>query len=174
LLRKTNCDAWAHGGSGENSDFGPTLNSWNKKYVPGGSSSGSATSVAAGLSLVATGTDTGGSIRQPANFCGVVGLKPTYGAVSRYGVIAMASSLDTVGCFGHTVEDVETMFNVTKGEDGLDATVKNFQFPISNFQSKRKLRIGIPKEYFNGGIDKEVESQSSKQLRRTKNKESKL
>jgi aspartyl-tRNA(Asn)/glutamyl-tRNA(Gln) amidotransferase subunit A len=153
MIGKTNCDAWAHGASGENSDFGPTLNPWNKEYVPGGSSSGSATSVAAGLSLVATGTDTGGSIRQPANFCGIVGLKPTYGAVSRYGIIAMASSLDTVGCFGHTVEDVETMFNVTRGEDGFDSTVKN----VEGRRLESKLRIGIPKEYFAGGIDKEVE-----------------
>jgi len=153
MIGKTNCDAWAHGASGENSDFGPTLNPWNKKYVPGGSSSGSAVSVAAGLSLISTGTDTGGSIRQPANFCGVAGLKPTYGAVSRYGIVAMASSLDTVGCFGHTVADIETMFNVTKGEDGYDGTVTNVKYPIPN----AKLRIGVPKEYFNGGIDKEVE-----------------
>lgn len=153
MIGKTNCDAWAHGASGENSDFGPTLNPWNKEYVPGGSSSGSAVSVSAGLSLVSTGTDTGGSIRQPANFCGVVGLKPTYGAVSRYGIIAMASSLDTVGCFGHTVEDVETMFNVTKGEDGFDGTVINHKSQTTN----HKFKIGIPKEYFMGGIDKEVE-----------------
>jgi len=154
MIGKTNCDAWAHGASGENSDFGPTKNPWNKKFVPGGSSSGSAASVAAGLSLIATGTDTGGSIRNPANFCGVVGLKPTYGAVSRYGVIAMASSLDSIGCFGHTVPDVELMFNVTKGEDGYDATVKNSKTPkLKN----SNLRVGIPKEYFTVGLDKEVE-----------------
>lgn len=153
-IGKTNCDAWAHGASGENSDFGPTKNPWNKEYVPGGSSSGSAASVAAGLSLVATGTDTGGSIRQPANFCGVVGLKPTYGAVSRYGVIAMASSLDSMGSFGRTVEDVETIFNVTKGEDGYDSTVVNTKSEIRN---SKKIRIGIPKEYFISGLDKEVE-----------------
>lgn len=151
-LGKTNCDAWAHGASGENSDFGPTKNPWNKKFVPGGSSSGSAASVAAGLSLVATGTDTGGSIRQPANFCGVVGLKPTYGAVSRYGIIAMASSLDSVGNFGKSVADVETVFNVTRGEDGQDSTVKNVGF----VKPKAKMKIGIPKEYFVEGVDKEV------------------
>jgi aspartyl-tRNA(Asn)/glutamyl-tRNA(Gln) amidotransferase subunit A len=152
MIGKTNCDAWAHGASGENSDFGPTKNPWNKEYVPGGSSSGSATSVAAGLSLIATGTDTGGSIRNPANFCGIVGLKPTYGAVSRYGVIAMASSLDSIGCFGHTVEDVETIFNVTKGEDGYDSTVVNYKSQITN----HKPKIGIPKEYFADGLDEEV------------------
>jgi len=153
MIGKTNCDAWAHGASGENSDFGPTLNPWNKEYVPGGSSSGSAVSVAAGLSLIATGTDTGGSVRQPANFCGVVGLKPTYGAVSRYGVVAMASSLDSIGCFGHTVSDVETIFNITKGEDGFDSTVKN----VETQKPKDRLKIGIPKEYFSEGIDREVE-----------------
>ena len=158
-IGKTNCDAWAHGGSGENSDFGPTKNPWNKEYVPGGSSSGSAASVAAGLSLVATGTDTGGSIRNPANFCGVVGLKPTYGAVSRYGVIAMASSLDSMGSFGRTVEDVETIFDVVKGPDGYDSTVINSANinPKSEARNTKKLRIGIPKEYFIDGLDKEVE-----------------
>jgi aspartyl-tRNA(Asn)/glutamyl-tRNA(Gln) amidotransferase subunit A len=153
LIGKTNCDAWAHGASGENSDFGPTLNPWNKKYVPGGSSSGSAASVAAGLSLVSTGTDTGGSIREPANFCGVVGFKPTYGAVSRYGVIAMASSLDSVGSFGHTVSDVETIFNVVKGTDGFDSTVTDGKEKTKN----GKLKIGIPGEYFIDGLDREVE-----------------
>ena len=153
MIGKTNCDAWAHGASGENSDFGPTLNPNNKDYVPGGSSSGSAAAVSAGLTLIATGTDTGGSIRQPANFCGVVGLKPTYGAVSRYGIIAMASSLDCPGVFGNCVTDVETVFNVIKGQDGYDATVTNHQLPITN----HKLRIGIPKEYFAEGLDREVE-----------------
>lgn len=153
MIGKANCDAWAHGASGENSDFGPTKNPWNKEYVPGGSSSGSAASVAAGLSLVATGTDTGGSIRNPANFCGVVGLKPTYGAVSRYGIVAMASSLDSPGCFAHTVEDIETIFDVIKGPDGFDSTVKEGEIS----KVKPRLKIGIPREYFVEGIDKEVE-----------------
>lgn len=152
-IGKTNCDAWAHGASGENSDFGPTLNPWNKKCVPGGSSSGSAVAVAAGLSLIATGTDTGGSIRQPANLSGVVGLKPTYGVVPRYGVIAMASSLDTVGSFARNTNDVETIFNVIKGEDGHDSTVTTPKFG----KPKEMMKIGIPKEYFAEGINKEVE-----------------
>lgn len=152
-IGKTNCDAWAHGASGENSDFGSTKNPWNKEYVPGGSSSGSAAAVAAGLSLIATGTDTGGSIRQPANFSGVVGLKPTYGSVSRYGIVAMASSLDSPGVFTHTVEDAETVFDVIKGEDGFDSTVKNPEW----IKPKGKIKIGIPKEYFVEGLEKEVE-----------------
>jgi len=153
-IGKTNCDAWAHGASGENSDFGATLNPNNKEYVSGGSSSGSAAAVSAGLSLVATGTDTGGSIRQPANFCGVVGFKPTYGAVSRYGVIAMASSLDSMGSFGNSIDDVETVFNATKGPDGFDSTVRNFEpKPL-----KQNFTIGIPKEYFAEGINPEIEN----------------
>jgi aspartyl-tRNA(Asn)/glutamyl-tRNA(Gln) amidotransferase subunit A len=151
-LAKTNCDAWAHGASGENSDYGPTRNPWAKDYVPGGSSSGSAVAVAAKMSLAALGTDTGGSIRQPANFTGTVGLKPTYGAVSRYGVIAMASSLDCVGHFTSTVEDSKKIFEILKGEDGKDATVRNVKLD----SPKAKLRIGIPKEYFGEGIDTEV------------------
>ena len=152
-LGKTNCDAWAHGASGENSDFGPTSNPWNKEYVPGGSSSGSAAASSAQFSLISTGTDTGGSIRQPANFCGVVGFKPTYGVVPRYGVVAMASSLDSVGHFGMTVEDVEKVYEVTKGEDKKDSTVKNIE-PKTRGD---KLKIGIPKEYFIDGIDPVVE-----------------
>lgn len=154
-IGKTNCDAWAHGASGENSDFGPTKNPWNKKYVPGGSSSGSVVSVAANLSLIATGTDTGGSIREPASFCGVFGLKPTYGAVSRYGIVAMASSLDSVGHFARTTEDIEKIFNITKGEDGYDGTVVSNKYKESSI--KPRLRIGIPKEYFIEGIDNEIE-----------------
>ncbi len=153
LLGKTNCDAWAHGTSGENSDFGPTKNPWNKKYAPGGSSSGSAVSVSANFSLVATGTDTGGSIRQPASFCGIVGFKPTYGLVSRYGVIAMASSLDSIGHMSRTVEDSSRIFKIIKGEDGKDSTLKNAKLKNKN----AKLKIGIPKEYFTKGINKEVE-----------------
>ncbi len=152
-IGKTNCDAWAHGASGENSDFGPTKNPLNKDYVPGGSSSGSAAAMAANLALIATGTDTGGSVRQPANFCGVYGFKPTYGAVPRYGVIAMASSLDTIGHFANSVEDIERVFEVTRGEDNRDSTIKYVKGQIS----KDKLRIGIPKEYFVKGLGKEVE-----------------
>lgn len=154
-IGKTNCDAWAHGASGENSDFGPTKNPWNSEYVPGGSSSGSAVSVAANFSLIATGTDTGGSIRQPANFCGIWGLKPTYGAVSRYGVIAMASSLDSMGHFGRSVGDIKKVFQVTKGQDGKDGTVKTVNSKQQTVNSK--LTVGIPKEYFVEGLDKEVE-----------------
>lgn len=153
LLGKLNCDAWAHGASGENSDFGPAENPWKKGRVPGGSSSGSAASVAAGLTLFSTGTDTGGSIRLPSSFCGVVGFKPTYGAVSRYGVIAMASSLDSVGHMARTVEDVETIFNVTKGTDSHDSTLKNEKEAL---KKGRKLRIGIPKEYFADGLGEDV------------------
>jgi aspartyl-tRNA(Asn)/glutamyl-tRNA(Gln) amidotransferase subunit A len=161
MIGKTNCDAWAHGTSGENSDFKPTLNPWNREFVPGGSSSGSAASLAGGLSLISTGTDTGGSIRLPANFCGIVGLKPTYGAVSRYGVIAMASSLDSVGCFGMTISDVETVFNTMKGEDGHDSTVVNHKA----LSAKHKLKIGIPKEYFTESLDKEVEKSISEAIK---------
>jgi len=152
IIGKTNCDAWAHGASGENSDFGSTKNPWNKEYVPGGSSSGSAASVASNFCMFSTGTDTGGSIRQPANLTGIVGFKPTYGAVSRYGIIAMASSLDSVGHFTRTVEDSRKVFNVTKGEDLKDSTLKNFV----KKDLKKKFRIGLPKEYFIEGIDKEV------------------
>lgn len=153
MIGKLNCDAWAHGSSGENSDFGSTKNPWNLNYVPGGSSSGSGAALAANMCLVSTGTDTCGSIRLPSNYCGVIGLKPTYGAVSRYGIIAMASSLDSVGHLAHTVEDVEKVFDVTRGEDGFDSTVKNF---ISQ-KPKAKLRLGIPKEFFVEGIDREIE-----------------
>ncbi len=151
IIGKTNCDAWAHGASGENSDFGPALNPWNHEYVPGGSSSGSAIAVSAQLSMVAMGTDTGGSIRQPAGFCNVVGFKPTYGAVSRYGVIAMASSLDTMGHFARTVADARRVFAVTKGKDSHDGTTHE-----GKIDTPRKKKIGIPKEYFIDGLDPEV------------------
>ena len=153
LIGKNNCDAWAHGSSGENSDFGPTKNPWNKKYVPGGSSSGSAAAVSAGFALASTGTDTGGSVRLPANFCGIVGLKPTYGVVSRFGVVAMASSLDSVGNFGHCSGDVKKVFDLVKGTDGADSTLINSAYN----SPKSHLRLGFPKEYFIKGIDSAVE-----------------
>lgn len=154
LVGKTNCDAWAHGSSGENSDFGPTKNPINREYVPGGSSSGSGAAVAAGLALVSPGTDTCGSIRLPANYCGVVGLKPTYGSVSRYGVIAMASSLDTMGHITNSAEDSQKVFRVTRGVDGRDSTLVDYKY--ENFEMK-KLKIGIPREFMEEGLHKDVE-----------------
>lgn len=144
IVGKTNLDAWAHGSSGENSDFGPTKNPFNEKYVPGGSSSGSAVAVASNLSLAATGTDTGGSIRLPASFCNVVGLKPTYGRVSRYGIIAMSSSMDSIGHFTKNVEDSELLLSITSGKDPMDATTINH---ASSKKPDQRLRIGILEEY---------------------------
>lgn len=161
LLGKLNCDAWAHGSSGENSDFYPTKNPWNFEHVPGGSSSGSGAAVAAGFTPAATGTDTGGSIRLPASFCGVTGIKPTYGRTSRYGVVAMASSLDSMGFLTKTVEDAALLLQVTAGRDENDATT--IREPVPNYlDSARRgltdkgLRIGMPKEYFAQGLDSEV------------------
>ena len=159
IIGKTNLDAWAHGSSGENSDFGTTKNPWNKKYVPGGSSSGSAVSVASDMCISATGTDTGGSIRLPASFNNVVGLKPTYGRVSRYGIVAMASSLDSIGHFTKTVEDSALFFNVTAGKDSMDATT--LPAPAEDFardldKDIAELKIGIPKEFVTKDLDKEV------------------
>lgn len=159
LIGKLNCDAWAHGSSGENSDFGPTKNPWNLDYVPGGSSSGSGASVASGFVPVSMGTDTGGSVRLPASFCNLVGLKPTYGRVSRYGVIAMASSLDTMGHITHTVEDSARILSITAGIDPFDATT-NPQSPIVYHQNlklpNKQISIGIPKEYFENGLDLQI------------------
>jgi len=154
LISKANQDAWAHGSSGENSDFGATLNPYDESVVPGGSSSGSAVSVAADLSMIALGTDTGGSVRLPASFTNLVGFKPTYGVVSRYGVIAMASSLDTVGHFTKTVEDSEKVFSILRGKDNYDATLSEYvpmKLPI-------KIKIGVPSEYFDENLDKEIKS----------------
>ena len=164
-IGKTNSDAWAHGASGENSDFGPTKNPWNTKCVPGGSSSGSAVSIAADFSLISTGTDTGGSIRQPANFCSITGLKPTYGATSRYGVIAMASSFDSVGHFSRTVEDSRIIFNVIKGKDEKDSTLNE---RASIF--RKAIKIGIPKQYFLKGLDSEIKKGVSDVIKYYENK----
>lgn len=159
IIGKTNLDAWAHGSSGENSDFGPTKNPWNQEYVPGGSSSGSAAALAADMCLAATGTDTGGSIRLPASFCNLVGLKPTYGRVSRYGIIAMASSLDSIGHLAKTVEDSAFLLNITAGNDVFDATTP--KKPVPDYQKGlqkgiKELKIGIPKEYLQTGLDEKV------------------
>jgi aspartyl-tRNA(Asn)/glutamyl-tRNA(Gln) amidotransferase subunit A len=152
MLAKANMDAWAHGSSGENSDYGATKNPWNKEYVPGGSSSGSAVSVASIFSLVATGSDTCGSIRLPSNYCGVVGLKPTYGVVSRYGVVAMSSSLDSMGHITNNVEDSERIFNITKGIDFYDSTLTNKTLS----KQPEKLKIGLPKEFYEYKLDSEI------------------
>lgn len=159
IVGKTNLDAWAHGSSGENSDFKPTKNPWNLTCVPGGSSSGSAAAVAADMSLAATGTDTAGSIRLPASFCNLVGLKPTYGRVSRYGIVAMGSSLDSIGHLTKNVSDAALILSVTAGKDPSDATTSPGKVPdYSRFLQKslKRLRIGLPKEYFIKGGNQEV------------------
>lgn len=153
ILGKTNMDAWAHGSSGENSDFGPTKNPWNKECVPGGSSSGSAAALAADMCIASTGTDTGGSIRLPASFCNLVGLKPTYGRISRYGIIAMASSLDTIGYFTKNVEDSKLLLNVTEGKDEMDATTLEKKYVIKHLE---KIKIGTDPDFFSKNIESET------------------
>ncbi|MCA9388157.1 Asp-tRNA(Asn)/Glu-tRNA(Gln) amidotransferase subunit GatA [Candidatus Berkelbacteria bacterium] len=162
ILGKVNCDAWAHGSSTENSDFGPSKNPWDLERIPGGSSGGSTAAVAAGFGLASIGTDTGGSIRQPASLCGVTGLKPTYGRVSRYGLIAMASSLDCPGPITRSAEDAALMMRVIAGQDYLDSTtLPEGKFPEVNVDKDgnaplKGLRVGLPKEYFADGLDSEV------------------
>ena len=160
LLGKTNMDEFAMGSSGENSAFGPTRNPWDLERIPGGSSSGSAAAVAARMSPFALGSDTGGSIRQPAALCGIVGLKPTYGRVSRYGVVAYASSLDQIGPIGTDVESVATLLEAISGHDPRDSTSVRQEVPAFSRmfdQPLAGLRIGVPVEHFAEGLDDEVE-----------------
>ena len=159
LLGKLNCDEFAMGSSTENSAYGPVRNPIDTERVPGGSSGGSAATVAANLAVATLGSDTGGSIRQPASFCGVVGVLPTYGRVSRYGLIAFASSLDRVGPFASNVRDAATLLGVIAGHDPLDATSSPAPVPDYAAESDKPaagLRIGVPAEYFAEGLDPEV------------------
>ena len=159
LLGKLNCDEFAMGSSNENSAYGPVRNPVDTDRVPGGSSGGSAAAVAANMAVATLGTDTGGSIRQPASFCGVVGVLPTYGRVSRYGLIAFASSLDRIGPFATNVRDAATVLGVIAGHDANDAT--SSPTPVADYATESDkgadgLRIGVPAEYFSEGLDPEV------------------
>jgi aspartyl-tRNA(Asn)/glutamyl-tRNA(Gln) amidotransferase subunit A len=165
LLGKINCDEFAMGSSNENSAYGPVRNPVDTERVPGGSSGGSAAAVAANMAVGTLGSDTGGSIRQPASFCGVVGVLPTYGRVSRYGLIAFASSLDRVGPFAANVRDAATILSVIAGHDPKDAT--SSQAPVPDYAAESDkpvegLRIGVPAEYFAEGLDAEVRAQIEK------------
>ncbi|HEY1789003.1 MAG TPA: Asp-tRNA(Asn)/Glu-tRNA(Gln) amidotransferase subunit GatA [Verrucomicrobiae bacterium] len=161
VFGRCNMDEFAMGSSTENSAFGATRNPWDLERIPGGSSGGSAAAVAADETIAALGTDTGGSIRQPAALCGVVGLKPTYGRVSRYGLVAFASSLDQVGPLTKNVSDSATLLGVLSGHDPLDST--SVPYPVPNYTKSldgniRGLKLGLPKEYMIGGMDPEIKS----------------
>jgi aspartyl-tRNA(Asn)/glutamyl-tRNA(Gln) amidotransferase subunit A len=161
VLGKLNCDEFAMGSSNENSAYGPVRNPVDPERVPGGSSGGSAAAVAANMAVATLGTDTGGSIRQPASFCGVVGVLPTYGRVSRYGLIAYGSSLDRIGPFAANVRDAATLLGIIAGHDQMDAT--SSEAPVEDYAAESDkgaegLRIGVPAEYFAEGLDPEVRS----------------
>lgn len=160
VLGKGNLDEFAMGSSNENSAFGPVINPWGKNRVPGGSSGGAAAAVAAGEAVIALGSDTGGSIRQPASLCGVVGFKPTYGTISRFGLIAFGSSLDQIGPIARTVADCADAANAISGLDPLDSTSLDFNFDFAEYLGRdiKGMRIGVPKEYIVDGIEPGVRS----------------
>ncbi|MBL4930742.1 Asp-tRNA(Asn)/Glu-tRNA(Gln) amidotransferase subunit GatA [Clostridium paridis] len=173
LIGKTNMDEFAMGSSTENSAFAVTKNPWNLLRVPGGSSGGSSAAVAAGLATLSIGSDTGGSIRQPASFCGVVGFKPTYGLVSRYGLIAFSSSLDQIGPLTKSVKDAALTLEVIQGDDPLDSTTckekiqKDYLSSIGS--GIKEMKIGIPKEFFGNGLDKEIKDSIFNAIEKLKN-----
>ena len=172
VLGKLNMDEFAFGGSTESSAFGPTHNPWDRERVPGGSSGGSAASVSAGLATVTLGSDTGGSIRQPGSFCGVVGVKPTYGVVSRYGVVAFGSSLDQVGPLARSVEDAAITLNAISGRDPLDCTSQEIttDFTANLAQGIKGMRIGVVPEFMEGeGMDDEVRDKINEVMNELKN-----
>ncbi|WP_312641890.1 Asp-tRNA(Asn)/Glu-tRNA(Gln) amidotransferase subunit GatA [Hydrogenoanaerobacterium sp.] len=172
MVGKANLDEFAMGGSCENSAFMKTANPYDLSCVPGGSSGGSAASVAAGEAILSLGSDTGGSIRQPSAFCGLVGLKPTYGSVSRYGLVAFASSLDQIGPMGRSVEDVAALYSAICGKDNMDATsvsLSQNDFTKGLDGDVRGLRIGVPKEYFGDGVDESVKTAVYKAIDELKN-----
>ena len=161
VLGKTNTDEFAMGSSTENSAYGTSRNPWNIDCVPGGSSGGSAAAVSAHMAPVALGTDTGGSVRQPASFCGVTGIKPTYGRVSRYGLVAYGSSLDCMGALGHSADDVELIYHLMAGYDVHDSTTMQVPVPdpvCGRFSNLKGFKIGVPREYFIKGIQPAVEN----------------
>jgi aspartyl-tRNA(Asn)/glutamyl-tRNA(Gln) amidotransferase subunit A len=170
IIGKTNCDEFAMGSSNENSAFGRVLNPIDETRVPGGSSGGSAVAVAADLCDVSLGTDTGGSIRQPAAFCGIFGLKPTYGLVSRFGLTAFASSFDSIGPFAKNIDDLALILSVIAGYDSNDSTSANVKIPNfrTELNSARKFKIGLPKEYFAKGLNEEIRSAINTQIEKLK------